>query len=281
MREQRGFNPDADPQQRIEQIRNAFEQQEYERGVQEFTEAVRQLSRSEGRQDAALELAQEIEAYRSQVQDSHPELVNTLDTKIAEAYLYAGESGNDNLASAEERYTRVAATELVEVPEDGSPIPEAERAKYSEVFHALDRLGDVAFAAGQYEDAGKHYANAIKKRAPFDDEPNEQGPLACATYGAAASAFMQGRPSECLERTAVAKDLLTGIEGEDELLTNITNLEAAAEALDELDEEARAQRLTAMNEILIRRGGSGGGVKHTNFREIFDAAAVEGEEATN
>lgn len=270
-----GYNPDADPQQRMGEIGDAFESQNYERALGEFTTAMRQWSR-EGRQDAALELAQNVEAYRTQVEDAHPELLNSFDTALAEAYLYAGDSENKNLAGAEERYQRVADTELIDVPKDGAALPEAERKKYSEVFHALDRLGDVAFVDGRYQEAGERYQEAIEKRTEFADDPNEQGPLGCAIYGSAASAFMEGNMEDAESLTKEALQQLEGKEADEKLL--IANIQALSTAIDQyqgLDASQQERVLEKLNEAILQRGGSGGGVKRFDFNSMYNEAATE------
>lgn len=277
MSERGEYNPDEDPQQRTEQIGNAFEQQEYERAVKDCAEAISKWSR-EGRQDAALELAQKVEIYRAQIAEAQPELLNAFDTKLAEAYLYAGDSENDNLAGAEERYQRVLETKLTDVPEEGE-LPEAERQKYSETFHAQDRLGDVAFVSGQYQEAGDRYADAIERRAEFADDPNEQGPLACATYGCAASAFMTGDIENAQRLSKEAMDQLEGIEDREVLLRdNIQSLQEAISGYTALDANQRERVLEKLDEAVRQRGGSGGGVKRFTFAELFLEAEKEARE---
>lgn len=277
MSERGEYNPDEGPQQRTEQIGNAFEQQEYERAVEDCAEAISKWSR-EGRQDAALELAQKIEIYRAQIAEAQPELLNAFDTKLAEAYLYAGDSENDNLTGAEERYQRVLETKLTDVPEEGE-LTAVERQKYSEVFHALDRLSDVAFVGGRYQEAGDRYSDAIERRAEFADDPSEQGSLACATYGKAASAFMSGDIENAERLTQEALDGLEGIEVNEELLhSNVLSLQEAIHGYSQLDAEQRERVLEKLDESVRQAGGSGGGVKRINFFELFVEAEKEAEE---
>jgi len=276
MSERPEYNPEADPhQQRTVEIQNIFESQEFERGLQEFTAEMKKWSREEERQDAALELAKKVGPYREKFKEQQPNLLNRLDTMIAEAYLYAGDSENENLSEAEKRYEQVTETKLAELPRDRSTLPEAERTKYSEVFHALDRLGDVAFVGGRYQEAGERYADAIEERAEFADDPKEQGPLACAKFGQAASAFMQGDTSSCESYLAEAAEQLSNVEGEEELQKHVQRLADANKLFAELDESKRAGMLEKLDDIIQQKGGSEGGAKHINFEKTFAEAVGE------
>lgn len=276
MREGFEYNPDTDPQQRMGEIRDAFESQNnYEGAINQFDEAISKWTR-EGQQDAALELAQKVELYRSQVEESQPELLNHFDTKLAEVYFYAGGRENKNLEDAEERYQRVAATKLAELHGDEFALTEAERKQYSEVFHALDRLADVAFADGRYLEAGDRYAEAIDKRAEFADDPNEQGPLGCAIFGAAASAFMEGNVEDAQRLTEEALQQLENREADEELLhTNIQALSTAIDQYQKLNADQQKLVMSKLEDEILERGGSGGGVKHFNFESMYDEAIVE------
>jgi hypothetical protein len=275
MAEGHEYNPDADPQQRMEQIGSAFESQDYALVVPECNELMRRWAR-EGQQDDALELAQKVEKYRVQIEDAQPELLNGFDASIAEAYLYAGDSENENLTGAAERYQRVADTELVDVPVDGTQLPAAERTKYCEVFNAMDRLGDEAFLGGRYKEAGNNFADALLRRAEFMDDPNEQGPIACANYGAAASAFMDGELEKARGFITEALQRLEGLEAsEDTLYTHVQTLEVAIDQFEGLDTDQRQQVLDNLDNAIRQQGGSNGGVKHFNFGEMYTEAVKE------
>lgn len=278
MSERGEYNPDEDPQQRTEQIGNAFEQQEYERAVKEFTVTSRKWSR-EGRQDAALDLTQRVEVYRAQIEEAQPEQVNAFDAGMADSRFYSGDSDNDNLENAEELYQRIKATKLAELHGDEYALTEAERTQYSEVFNAADRLADIAFVDGRYLEAGDRYAEAIELRAQFLDDPNEQGPLACATYGNAASAFMTGDIENAQRLCKEAMEQLEGIEDKETILRdNIQFLQEAASGYAALDGSQRERVLEKLDEAIRQSGGSGGGVKRINFSELFLEAEKEARE---
>lgn len=275
MREQRGYNPDADPQERTEHIGNLFEGQNYQQAVQEYADTSRKWSR-EGRQDASLDITERIEVYREKVQGSQPEFLNAFDAGVADAHFYSGDSDNDNLEKAEEHYQRIRATKLAELHGDEYALTETERTQYSEVFNAADRLGDIAFVAGRYTEAGDKYAEAIELRVTFLDDPNEQGPLACATYGCAASAFMEGNVEDALRLSKESLEQLEDIEdGEVMLRDKILALQEAANRFSKLDDSQRERILEKLDEAIRQAGGSAGGVKHIDFSELFTEAEKE------
>ncbi len=269
---------EAEIQERSEAVFSAFERQDFAEAVTQFTESVHDWTRH-GNAEAAAELAERVEVYRDKLPE---ELVNRFDVKLGEALFRTGTAENGSLERAQEAYQRVADAEVPELPKEGVELTEEEERQYSEKFHALDRLADVALANGQFAEAEQRYAEANDTRGPEDGRFAQPGPRACALYGEAAAIFAQGDTDDrqgteaCEAKIEEALRILQGKEGEEtELLTNIHNLEIAAGTLDQLDTNEREQVIKRVQESIVASGGASGGVKHMNFREIVEVAVVE------
>ena len=253
----------------------AFESQDYAAGVQLYTEAISEWAR-QGQTEFAVQLAEHMAVYREKLPE---DLVNRFDVKTGEALLFAGTSDNEYLKEAEAAYERVTDGDLPEIPTDLSTLTEEERRIFSEHFHALHRLGDVAFADGRFADAGECYAEANSARGPEDGPFAEPGPRACTTYGEAAAAFAQGELDDCSSKIAAALENLEDAEGDESILeTSIGKLKAAVEKLQGVDDEERKFIVEKIQENIIKNGGAFGGVKRTDFIEITDLAVQEVQE---
>ena len=261
-------------QERIEKIGSTFESQDYETAVGDFTAAVNEWTR-QGRTDTAVELAEKVSVYRDKVPE---ELRGSFDIKLGQATFYAGNAENGLLQEAESYYQRVADTKLPELPEDVEKMSEEEKRPFSENFHAHDMLANAAFAGGNFSKAGLLFLEANTERGNFE----EPGPRACALYGEAASAFAQGDTETCMAKIGEAQDQLVGIEADETLLVPaIENLKYAAGRVEKLTDEERSNIMPRIVEKIIERGGANGGVKRTNFREVFDIAMLEVQEGDN
>ena len=258
-------------QARLMEIEKAFETAP-EQGVDKLSEVINELTHSENSDpELAAQIAETIAGKEYEVP---PELQNRFETKIGEALLYGGNIENERFEKSTEYYDGVRQRAAKKIPENINDIPENERPpELSEHFHATDRLADLAFLSGSYEDAASAYHATVESRGKFKEQEQEIGPVACAKYGEAASAFMQGDTQTCLDLIAEAKGMLAEIEdSEPTLYPNIEKLEVAAEAFDELAETEKTNRLEAIKETLKNLGGKQGGVKRVNFQELFDEA---------
>lgn len=266
------YEEEASILDRTEKIGMAFESQDYAAGVQLYTEAISEWAR-QGQAEAAVQLVEQMAVYRAKLPE---ELTNRFDVKTGEAFLYAGTSDNEYLKEAEAAYERVADGDLPEIPTDLSTLSEEERRLFSEHFHALDRLGDVAFAGGRFADAAECYAEAIDARGPEDGPFAEFGPRACAMYGEAAAAFALGDVDTCSTKLAAAREKLEDAEGDETTLeTSIQNLELAINRLQSIEDSERTTVVEKIQEMLVKNGGANGGVKRTNFNEIAELADIE------
>lgn len=269
---------EAEIQERSEAVLNAFESQDFPTAVAQFAEAVHTWTR-EGNAEAATDLADRVEVYRDKLPE---DLVNRFDVKLGEAHLYSGTAENGSLQRAEEAYQRVADVALPERPLADAELTEEERRHFSEHFHALDRLGDVAFSNGEFAAAAQRYAEANDARGPAEGLFAEPGPRACATYGEAASAFVQGDVETCQEKIDDALQALAGKEAEEQaLVESIQSLEVAAGTLEQLESNERERVLENIQEKIVARGGASGGVKRMNFRELTEVSVVEVRDGQN
>ncbi len=228
---------------------------------------VHELTRS-GNTEEAVQLVEMVEPRMKKLS---PELQAHFNNIAGEAHFYASDFEN-----AETAFGATAKADLQKFPESEKKITPELKDAWSRTIHAQGRLGDVTFLSGRYAAAADRFKEQIATQELSPIEP--VGTRACALYGLAASEYMKGEIAHCLESLAAAKTLLEGAPGDESVLMgNIENLEDAAEAMDEVDEEKQEALRGAIHEMLQRRGGSGGGVKRIDFRELFDAAVVEQE----
>jgi hypothetical protein len=268
---------EAQIQERIDKIGNAFESQDYSVAVADFTDAISEWSH-QGRADAAVQLAEHVAVYRDKLPE---ELVGRFDVKLGEGYYLGGNADNDLLEKSEEAYQRVADAKIPDLPKDPERVNAEERRRFSEHFHAGDRLADVAFASGRIAEAKQRYAEAYDARGTFKDTAAEKGPMACAKYGEAAMALILDEPDGYEGAIAVAlEDVREAVKPEPELETSMQNLQEAAKKLADCDDNEREKVLAKVHEALVQAGGAKGGVKHANFLELVEVALVEvGEDA--
>ncbi|MFA6588462.1 MAG: hypothetical protein WCT08_05335 [Patescibacteria group bacterium] len=258
-------------QAHLMEVESAFEASS-ETGVNKFIDIINELTHGENSDpELAAQIAEKIADKEYAVPE---ELQNQFKAKIGEGLLYGGNIDNERFERSAEFYDSVRKRTAEKLPQNINDIPEDERpVELGENFHSIDRLADLAFLSGNFEDAKNAYQHAFEARGKFKEI--EKGPSACAKYGEAASAFMQGEIQTCLELIADAKNLLSGLEDNESILyPNIEKLEAAAMAFDGLDETEKPTRLEAIKESLGRNGGKQGGVKRINFEELYDEAGL-------
>lgn len=266
---------DSEIQERSEKILSTFESQDFSSAVEQFNAAVYEWTH-QGNAEAAAQLADEVEVYRDKLPD---DLVNRFDIKLGEAYYYIGTEENGSLERATEAYQRVVDVKLPEQPAADAELTEEEMRPFSEHFHALDRLGDIAFAAGKFAEAAQRYAEANDARGPADGVFPELQTRACATYGEAASAYAQGDTETCQTKVDEALQYLQGKEADEPaLLVSIHDLEVAVGTLDQLEDNQREKVIGFIQAAIVETGGANGGVKHINFRELAEVAVVEARE---
>jgi enamine deaminase RidA (YjgF/YER057c/UK114 family) len=220
----------------------------------------------EGRPEDAAKLVEELQDLREILP---PDLQQHFDNAAGEAYLYTSD-----FEQAEIAFSAVAKNKLPELPDDEKQISPEQKDAYSRTIHAQGRLADTAFLSGEYSITAEHYATQVLMQEKYSLEP--AGSRACAQYGQAACALMEGDLQNCLELLAMAKSSMEeAVSDESVLLASIENLEATAEGMDEAPEDDREARIKAMKAVLMQRGGGKGGVKRINFRELYDEANAE------
>ena len=175
-------------QAHLMEVESAFEASP-ETGADKFIEIINELTHGENSDpELAAQIAEKIADKDYQVP---PELLNRFETKLGEGLLYGGNSENERFERSAEFYDSVRKRTAEKLPKNVNEIPEDERpAELAENFHSIDRLADLSFLSGNYQDAESAYKHAFEVRGKF--QKIDKGPSACAKYGQAASAFMQG-----------------------------------------------------------------------------------------
>lgn len=265
---ERGYRPEFNPEMEESRlIEGLIVEGKDGDAIQNIKQAVREMTR-DGKTEGAVQLVESLAGVREKLP---ADLQQHFDNAVGEAYLYASD-----FDQAETAFGNVAGSNLPELPGDETEISPEQKDTYSRTIHAQGRLGDTAFLRGEYALADERYGAQVAMQEKYSLEP--AGPRACAIYGQASCAFMEGNLQTCLELLANAKNTLEEAVGDESaLLNSIENLEAATEAMDEVPEADREARTEAMKAILMQRGGGQGGVKRINFRELFDGATAEVE----